>query len=537
MDVEIRRAVERGIASGELKWVVATSSLDLGIDFRPVRTVVQIGSPKSVGRFVQRSGRSNHAPGMSAEVIAVPTYALELLELEAVSSCSEKGLIEPRRPITAPIDVLCQHLMTLACGSGLREEEAWEQVRSTLAFSGLSPKEFSSVFDFVSSGGEALRGYEDYERLAEVDGRFRPIGRRVATLHRLSIGTITARRGIALQYTNGKRIGIAEERFVSQLKKGDVFVFAGRKLELVMVRGMKAYVRTTGARAPVSATWIGAGLPYSPVLARKVRDVLAQLAAQCHPGSRDEADRSLLFDALGEQASRSAFPQSGELLVERFASDLGFHLFLYPFEGRRVHEAIATLLAYRLSGLCEVEITISSDDNGAELLFPGLRGFPGFRDSDSPIRLNGEQELRSLLSPEHAEADLEGGLNIAELARREFRSIAQIAGLVHPGYPNAPVPQAELQTSADVLYDVLKKYDPNNLLLAEARRQVREDLLETGRLTNCLKRLQRLRFRIISLSRPTPFCFPLMAKRESASLSSESAHTRLQRLQKRWRIP
>jgi len=507
-----REDVEDGLKTGRYRIVVATSSLDLGVDFAPVDVVMQIGSPKGVARLLQRAGSSGHSPGRVSRIVCVPTHAFELVEVAAARAAIEAGAIESREPLDRPLDLLAQHLVTLALGGGFTRAGVLAEVRTTRAYHRLTKEELDWVLAFVMHGGDTLRAYPEYAKVQYEEGTYRVTDRRVALRHRLSIGTIVSDHAIAVRYLTGRRLGTIEESFVSRLTPGDTFIFAGTPLEFVRLRDLTAWVRRAKKRAGAVPRWAGARMPLSSELSAAVRDMLEQ----ARMGVFVSPEMQAVKPVLDTQADRSVIPRPDELLIERTETRDGHHLFVYPFEGRLVHEGLAALWAYRIAQLAPLSFTFSSNDYGFELL--------------SPDRAPLEEALESgLLSTAHLLHDITNSLNAAELARRQFREIARVAGLVFSGYPGQSKSAKQLQASSGLLYDVFANH-PDNLLLAQARREVLERQLEASRLTRVLERLSRSDVRVVEVERPTPLAFPLMVDMTRASLSMEKLADRVRRM-------
>ena len=511
----VRERIEAGLKSGAVRVVVATSSLDLGVDFQPVETVVQVGSPKSVARLLQRAGRSAHTPGGVSEVLFVPTNALELLEVNALREALRDRVVEPRRPLEKPYDVLAQHLVTLACGDGFTGE-VLDEVRGSVAYQGLSDDEFGEVLTFIQHGGRSLRAYPDFHKVVCVDGRYTVASQKLARRHRMTIGTITSDSSVFLKFTNRQKVGSVNEQFVSRLKPGDVFLFGGHKLEFVSMQDMTALVRKSKRPTTVTASFTGEALPLSHLLGAYVlREFERGLVPENRPPEWDA-----LRPVLETQARLSKLPSSNELLLELVDTREGRHLFLYPFEGRSVHEGLAALLALRLTRLESSTLSFAVDEYGLEILAP--KGYP-FEHLLTP----------DLLDLDNLEADLTEAVNLSELARRQFRGVAQVAGLVFTGYPGARKTNRQLQVSTATLYNVFKEFEPHHLLLRQAEREVLARL-EMDRLTTTAARLQTLPWTWTTPRRPTPLGFPLVVTRLRANLSSETLAARLERMMKQW---
>ena len=513
-----REFVENGLREGSLRCVVATSSLDLGVDFSPVDRVLQVGSPKGVARLLQRAGRSGHQPGVVSRVTCVPTHALELVEVAAVRSAIRGEQIEGREPLDRPLDVLVQHVVTVAMGGGFDADELLREVRQTHAYRKLTDEEWQWVLAFVGSGGAALAAYPDYRRVVQVGGRYRVADQHVARRHRLSIGTITSDPMIQVKYMSGSTLGNINESFISRLTPGDKFIFAGRVLEFVRLRDMTAYVRRARGREGAIPRWTGTSLPLSAELASAVRHKLDD----AHHGVFEDPEMWAVRPILRLQQKWSRIPEADELLIERVKTRDGHHLFFYPFAGKLVHQGLAALFAYRLSRLQPLTFTLTANDYGLELLSP----------EPAPLdaALAGSRGMRPLLSPDGLLEDIPASLNASEMARRQFREIARVAGLVFQGFPGQKRSAKQLQASSSLFYEVFSKYDQDNLLLAQAHREVLERQLEQSRLSQTLRRLSESRVVQEFVPRPTPLSFPLFVTRMQATLSSEKLADRIRRM-------
>jgi len=517
VDRRERAFVEKSLKSGEFEVVVSTSSLDLGVDFSPVDQIVQIGSIKGVSRLVQRAGRSSHRPAEECRIVCVPTNALELIEFAAARDAVERGELEPRRPRHKPLDVLVQHLVTCALGGGFEADELFEEVRSALSYRDLTEQEFRGLLEIVVDGGESLENYDFYHRVECDAGIYTVESRRKARQHRVCIGTITSSPAVEVKYTNNHRLGTVEESFISRVKPGDRFVFAGKVVELVRVRDMVAYVRSAEGQPSHVPRWLGGRLPISRSLSGGIRRAFD--AAKC--GEAVAPELEMAGPILETQRELSALPARDEVLFETWRSDEGAHLYFYPFEGRLVHEGLATLLAARLSRGREITFALSANEYGIEMVSPEPLDF-------------GDEVDDELFSPDDFDEDVEEAVNTGELARRQFRSVARVAGLVFEGYPGSRKTSKQLQTSSSLLYDVFRKWEPDHLLLRQARREVLERHFERGRLLETLERIQAAERVWRHVERPTPLGFALLVERASAHLSTESLRDRIERMKQRW---
>lgn len=510
LDPKLRAAAEDGLRDGSLRCVVATSSLDLGVDFPAVDQVLQVGSPKGAAKLLQRAGRAKHRPGESGEVVCVPSNALELVEYAAARRVIARGHIEARRPPVLSLDVLAQHCVTLALGGGFDADALLAEVRGTHAFAALDDAAWRGVLDFIVQGGRALESYPDFRRVVRDEaGRYVVEDRRVAYRHRLSIGTITSDGSVTVRYLRGARLGSVEESFIARLRPGDVFQFAGRALELVRLEDMAAYVREAKKKAGSVPKWAGGRMPLSSELAHEVEALMS--------GPRDVPELRSIAALLDLQEDLSTLPRPGELLCETSRARDGRHLFVYPFAGRLVHEGLAALLALRWGRLRSNTFSIAANDYGF-CLSPAHEDLP---DVD---------ELRALLDGERLVEDLRESLNLGELARRQFRDIARIAGLLPPSLPGrAPRSMRQLQASSGLLFDVLTRHDPGHLLLEQAEREVFAQQLEVAVLRETL---DDMRARRITLHEPrtlTPLAFPLWAESMRGQLSTEDWRSRVER--------
>lgn len=515
---EVRDWVERALKEGQLKAVVCTSSLDLGVDFLPVERVLQIGSPKGVARLMQRAGRSGHAPGRPSRVTLVPTHSLELVEAAAAHDAVAARMIEPRESPHKPLDVLVQHLVSMALGGGFDPAPLLHEVRTAWAYRELTDDEWQWALAFVRHGGHSLTAYPDYRRVEpDENGIWRVPDARLARRHRMSIGTIVSDASINVKYWKkgggGGSLGSVEEGFIARLKPGDGFLFSGRLLELVRVENMTAYVKKATSKKAAVPRWNGGRMPLSSELAAAV---VTKFDAAAH-GAFTSPEMQAVKPLLEVQRQWSALPQENTLLAEIMKSREGWHLFLYPFAGRHVHLGLASLLAWRLSRHTPLTFSIAVNDYGFELL--------------SATEVDWQAQLHAeLFSEEHLMDDIMASLNAGELALRRFREIARIAGLVFSGYPGAPKSNRQLQASSGLFFEVFKQYDAGNLLLTQAQEEVLRQELDVARLEHTLQRINQRTLDIHLIKRATPMAFPLLVERMRESLSSEKLADRIARM-------
>jgi ATP-dependent Lhr-like helicase len=514
IDAKMRVWVEEQLHAGTLKVVVCTASLDLGVDFRPVDTVIQVGSPKGIARFLQRAGRSGHQPDAVSNIYFVPTHSLEIIEGAALEKAYKEQYIEDRKPVRMAFDVLVQYMVTRALGEGFESEELYNEVISTHCFADLTKDEWEWLLAFIMQGGQSLQSYDEYYKVVKIENRYRVTNRRIAMRHRLNIGTIVGDNLLHVKYLGGGFVGTIEETFISALNPGDVFILAGRKLELVRVKDMTALVRKSNSSKFMVPSWMGGRIPLSANLGEVLRNTFQQ--ASLNPDSNPLL--KFMKPLFETQANTSYIPKEDELLVEMIETKDGYHLFAYPFEGRLVHQSMASLLAYRLSQIKPISFSIAMNDYGFELL------------SDQPIPFT-EENCKELFNTKDWYAHLQRSINSTELSRRKFRDIAVISGLIFQGYPGEQKKARHLQNSSALIYNVLQEHEPNHLLLRQAHYEAVTYEVEAERLYASLQRIYNQK---IIVSRPkdlTPFCFPIKVDSLRDQLSSEKLEDRIKRMQ------
>lgn len=511
---ETRQWVEQAIRDEQLKAVICTSSLDLGVDFAPVETVIQIGGPKSVARFLQRAGRSGHRPGQQSVIYFLATYAIELVEASALKRAVKETVVEDRIPYLNSWDVLVQYLVTLAVSDGFYPSEIYKEVKSTFCYQAMTEEDWTWVLNFITKGSQSLEAYDEYKKVEiESDGLFKVNSRSVALRHRMQMGTIVGDAVMNVKFLGGGYIGSIEEGFASKLYPGDVFIFAGRKLELYRTKNMEVLVRRANPSAKAQhASWMGSRMTLSSQMSELIRQEL--YTANTHTTSPELRALAPVFE---RQHKESIVPDADEFLIETFKTREGYHALFYPFEGRFVHEALASLMAYRISLLSPITFSLAYNDYGFELL------------SDREIDL--QQVLdNDLFTPEHLHHDLQKSLNATEIARRKFRDISVIAGLVFTGYPGRVVKTKHLQSGSQLIFEVFRDYEPDNLLLQQAYRETFEHQLEEGRLIEALERIQNQQIIWKPCNKPTPFSFPIITDRLRERLSTETLADRIKKM-------
>ena len=523
VEQELRSWIEENLHTGKLKVVVCTSSLDLGVDFRPVETVIQVGSPKGVARFLQRAGRSGHQPGAVSKIYFLPTHSLELVEAAALKEATKKKFIENREPRILCFDVLIQYLNTIAISDGFIPDKIFKEIKATHCYREITNDEWEQLLHFITIGGAALSQYDDFKKVEIIDGVYKINNRRVAMRHRMHIGTIVSEPMMKVKFISGGFIGVIEEWFVSRLQPGNVFTLAGRNLEFVMIKEMTVLVRKSNATKSLVPSWQGARMPLSANLGfmlRKKFEEAAEVNKQLSIGKKKNTDIEItvLQPLFNLQKYLSHIPKENELLIEQIETKDGYHLFVFPFEGRLVHEAMAALLAYRISRITPITFSLAMNDYSFELL------------SDQPIPVD-DTNVYELFSPENLLSDIQKSVNSAEMARRKFREIAVIGGLIFQGMPGQQKKARHIQASASLLFNVFAAYDENNLLLRQAYNEVMEQEMQEARLRNMLQRIQNGNIIITFPKRLTPFCFPVKVDSLRENFSSEKLEDRIKKMQ------
>ena len=512
IDKKIRLWVENSLRENKLKVVVCTSSLDLGVDFSPVEVCIQVGSPKGVGRFIQRAGRSGHQPNNPSTIYFLPTHAIELIESVALQEGIKKQMIEDRLPHINSYDVLLQFLTTLAVGGGFFPDQIFPVIKKTFSFHAINSNKWKWILNFLTKGSQSLEYYDEFKKVhISEDGMMTVLDKGVALRHRLSMGTIVSDSVLKIKYQTGKYLGTIEEWFISKLSRGDVFTFAGRNLELLTLNGMEVIVRKSKVKKAKIPAWIGGRFSFSSNLSDLLKNTFHNKKNYSTP------EFKALKSIFKQQNRESKIPNSDELLIERFKTREGFHTLFYLFEGYAVNEAISSLLAYRISLLKPITFTISVNDYGFELL------------SDQEFDRNIFLE-NNLLTKEYLLDDLSKSLNISEMSRRKFREIAVISGLVFQGYPRRPVKTKHLQSGSQLFYDVFKEHEPENLLYLQAINETFDHGIESPRIQRSFEKIENLKIVWKDCKYPTPFSFPLITDRIRSKLSSESVEDRIRKM-------
>lgn len=514
MSRETRHWVEDALHEGKLKAVICTSSLDLGVDFRPVETIIQVGSPKGVARFMQRAGRSGHQPGATSKIYFLPTHSLELIEAAALREATEKEMVESRIPFVRSFDVLLQYLVTLAVSNGFKPEAIYEEIKSTFCFESISEEEWQWCLDFIVTGGDTLGNYDEFHKvIVDDEGTYKVVSRKVAMRHRLSIGTIVSDTMMKIKIERGPLLGSVAEYFISRLNIGDTFWFAGRSLELIRVKGITAEVRKSNKEKGPVPSYHGGRMPLSAQMSEMLRQKMNE--AESEQSSNPEIN--FLLPLIAKQKERSLLPKASQFLIEQFESNDGHHATFFPFEGRFVHEGMGALIAYRISLLQPITFSIAMNDYGFELL------------SDQPIPIEAALD-NNIFTSDHLHDDIYASINSIEMGRRKFRDIAQVAGLVFNGYPGKNKKASHIQASSQLFFDVFNDYDPNNLLLRQAYDELTDFQLEEQRLREALDRIAQQDIVVTYPEKFTPLSFPIIVDRTRETVTSEKLSDRIKRM-------
>lgn len=526
LDVAQRRKVEAAMAAGRLRAVVATSTLDLGIDWGDVDLVIHIGAPKGASRLIQRIGRANHRLDEASKAVLVPANRFEVLECRAALDAAEAGTHDAVISRTGALDALAQHVLGTACGNPFQPDELFGEVRTATPYAELSRREFDRVVDFVSTGGYALRSYERFARLRPAaDGRLRIAHPRIAQQYRLNIGTIVesqmlkvrlvGRKGMpkpspvdvrrAKPLTGGRVLGELDEYFAGELRVGDAFAFAGEIVRFEGIREMEVYVSRASASNPIVPSYSGGRFPLSTHLAQRVRAMLAE------PDAWPKLPAAVAT-WLCLQREHSSLPAVDEVLVETFPRGDRHHLVLYPFEGRLAHQTLGMLLTRRLERARARPLGFLANDYA--LAIWGLGDFSG-------LIATGRLDLCRLLDEDMLGDDLEAWLAETSLMRRAFRHCAIIAGLIERRHPGKEKSGRQLSVSSDLIYDVLRRHDPHHILLEAAYRDAATGLLDIRRLHDFLTRIKG-RVRHMALDHASPLSVPLLLEMGREAVGGEA---------------
>ena len=512
---EQRHWVEDSLKQGKLKVVVCTSSLDLGVDFHQVDGIIQIGGPKGVARFVQRAGRSGHKPGASSKIYFAPTHALELVEALALKQAIKNNIVEPCYPMYRCFDVLVQYMMTLAISEGFCPDTLYKEILQAHCYETVTTEEWQWCVNYLISGSDALQAYDEYKKLGlDSGGIVRPLNQKVAKHHRLSIGTIVSDQLLVVRYMNGRKLGNIEETFIAQLNPGTTFWFTGKALLLNHIKGDDVYVEPSKKPKGRVPSWLGSRMSLSSEMADELRYVISESNSLL----KNTLEIKCLKPLLETQLKYSVLPKKNQLLVEKLHSADGYHIFIYPFEGRVAHEGLGGLIAYRLSKNNNITFSIAMNDYGIEIL------------SDKKINLVLE-DVKSLFDSKHLRNDLDASINKLEMARRRFREIAAISGLTFQGYPSQRKRAKHLQSSSAMLFDVFSDYDDKNLLYRQSYEEAMILQYEESRIRKVLQRMEAQEHLLVELEKPSLLSFPILVDRKRDRISSEKLSDQIHKMQ------
>ncbi|HYC84988.1 MAG TPA: DNA ligase-associated DEXH box helicase, partial [Chryseosolibacter sp.] len=443
----------------------------------------------------------------------VPTHSLELMEAAGIREAMKRNIVEDRLPYIRSFDVLIQYLITLAVSDGFDPKTIYEEIKGTFSYNSVSEDEWQWVLNFITTGGDSLRAYDEYRKVVVRNGIYKVENRHIAMKHRLSIGTIVGDSSLHIRFVSGKYLGTIEEYFIARLNPGDVFWFAGRSLELVRIKEMEVHVRKSNRKSGKVPSWEGGRMPLSSQMSEMIRLKIDEVVR----GVASDVELQFLKPLFDLQRYRSHLPGKSDFLIEYFKTTEGYHVLMYPFEGRFVHEGIAALMAYRISQIQPITFSIAMNDYGFELL------------SDQPIPIDEAVET-DVLGIENLGKDIQASINSIEMARRKFRDIAAISGLVFKGYPGKPVKDKHLQSSSQLFFNVFHDYDSHNLLLRQAYEEVMDFQLEEQRLRRALERIAKQKIIITRPDKPTPFAFPIMVDHLREKLTSEKLEDRIKKM-------
>ena len=497
LDIEARRRVEAAMGDGRLRALVCTSSLDLGVDWGSVDCVIQMGAPKGSSRLLQRIGRANHRLDEPSEAMIVPGNRFEYLEARAALDAVEAGELDSDIFRSGSLDVLAQHVMACACAAPFDEREMLAEVQAALPYSGLDAEMFSSVLDFIATGGYALRAYDRFRRLVRgADGTWRITHPRVMQQHRMNAGIIVEAAMLTVRFKNGRKLGRVEEGFAASLSVKDTFFFSGVSLEVERIETEDVIVRATSRPARIPS-YGGSRMPLSTRLAERVRQLL-------HDPLEWPRFPPDVREWLEMQGRRSRLPAPGELLVETFPRDGKHYMVAYPFEGWNAHQSLGMLLTSRMERL-------------------GLKPL-GFVANDyalATFSLEPVSDPRPLFSVDILRDEFNDWVQGSHLLKRAFREVAVIGGLVERQHPGKRKTGKQVTFSTDLIYDVLRRYEPDHLLLKAAWDDARTKMTDVGRLAALLDRAQGTILHV-DVPRVTPLAVPVlvMIGRESVPQGS-----------------
>lgn len=497
LSLEARQRAEQAMADGNLRALVATASLDLGVDWGDVDCVIQMGAPKGSSRLLQRIGRANHRLDEASEAVLVPGNRFEYLEARAALDAVEAGELDPDVFRPGALDVLAQHVMGCACAEPFDSDAMLHEIRAALPYSALTAETFESVLGFIADGGYSLRAYDKFKRLTRgKDGMWRVTAPAFVAQHRLNAGIIVEAPMLEVRFKNGRRLGKIEEGFGNSLSPGDTFFFAGLALEVERVEQTDLIVRATSKQARF-VSYMGARLAITATLAQRVRTFL-------YDRSQWRRFPDDVREWLEVQEARSAIPAPGQLLVETFPHEGRHHMVAYSFEGWNAHQSLGMLITRRMEAM-------------------GLKPL-GFVANDYALAVYGLEKITdpaALFSPDILEHEFVDWVQGSALLKRAFREVAIIGGLVERQHPGKKKSGRQVAFSTDLIYDVLRKYEPDHLLLRAAWADARARMTDVGRLAHLLDTAADTMLHV-DLARVSPLAVPvlIMIGRETVAQGS-----------------
>lgn len=515
LDVSQRRRVEKAMETNSLRAIVATSTLDLGIDWGDVDLVIHVGAPKGASRLAQRIGRANHRMDEPSKAILVPANRFEVLECRAALEANYLGAQDTPPLVDGTLDVLAQHVLGMACAAPFSADDLYAEIRTAAPYAHLDRATFDRIVDFVATGGYSLRAYERYARIRlNKDGLWRVSNPRVAQQYRLNVGTIIevpalnvryVREGRGLAARGGPALGKIEEAFLETLVPGDTFLFAGKVLRFEGIRENECFVSNAPGRDAKVPYYGGGKFPLSTYLAETVRAMLADPA-------RWSSLPDQVADWLRVQAEKSVLPRREDLLIETFPRGERHYMVAYPFEGRAAHQTLGMLLTRRLERAGARPLGFVATDYALAVWALG--------DMGAMFRL-GRPRLSDLFDEDMLGDDLEAWLGDSWMLKRTFRNCALISGLIEKRHPGQEKNGRQVTVSADLIYDVLRSHEPDHILLQATRADAAAGLLDVSRLAEMLSRI-RGRIMHKSLERISPLAVPIMLEIGKESVSGEA---------------
>lgn len=506
---EQRQKTAAMMAAGKLRAVVTTSALELGIDWGNVDLVIQVGAPKGVSRLMQRIGRSNHTLDEPSQALLVPANRFEALECLSAIQAIKAGELDGDTPLSGSLDIIPQFIMNCACSGAIEAESIYQQILDASPYSGLDKQTFEHLWNFTKDGGYALQAYERYQRLSEENGAYKAANKRVIMRHRQNIGTIVEAGRLRVKRIRrlhqGKIIGEVEEYFAQQLVKGDSFYFAGEILVFEGIRDMIVEARPGKAKEPKIPSYVGGQMPLSTYLADAVRELI----------NKPEAWKSLpklVRDWLSLQQAFSTLPNNQDLLIEQFPFRGNFTTLFYTFEGRKANQTLGMLITRRMEKLGLKPLSFSITDYGLSI---------------SAVESVQNEHIPELFTPDVLGDELEDWMLEASMLKRSFRQVAVVSGLIEQQYHSTKKTMRQVTFSTDLIYDTLKQYEPDHVLLKVTRDNAQRELLDLSRTADLLYRFYQ-HYVFKSLPKPSPMAIPIVLNVRSEIVSGAGTQALLE---------